>query len=206
VSSSYSRIRVRTLLKTPVEAEPALFFSTTLWSAPGPRDHLALAPFIRYLLLRELADRTEEPRWNTVFISLRDQLSQTDLGGLLHHNLALGNTTMVTDELARLLPIRSGQEWLTLLDQTVATPHFRLDFSGVNKPSEAGNEHPALIARLVRQLHTLSDPCISNRDTLRRSYMIISADYSRLACMSPDGLTLFLDRARQYQRLADILA
>lgn len=197
---------LRPLLQTPVEAEPVLFSSITLWSGTSPRGHLALAPFIRYLLLRELASRVEEPGWHTVFATLRDRVSKTDRSGWLHHTLALGNITIVAEELARLLPNNPGQEWLTLLDQTVATPHPRRHHPVASEPPDTGNANPSPVTRLVSQLHTLSDPRVSDRDALRRSYLLIAHDYGGLADTSPDGLTLFLARAQQYQRLANALA
>lgn len=197
---------LRSLLKTPVTAEPVLFISTTLWSGIGPRGHPALVPFIRYLLLRELASRVEDPRWHTVFTTLRDRVSKVDLGGRLHHNLALGNTSSVGGELAHLLLTRPAQEWLTLLDQMVATPDPRRHPPIASELPDRRNEHPAPITRLVSQLHSLSDPRLSDRDALRRSYLLIAHDYSRLADTSPDGLTLFLARAQRYQRLANALA
>lgn len=197
---------LKSLLKTPVETEPVLFTSTTLWSGIGPRGHPALVPFIRYLLLRKLASRAHDPSWHTVYTILQDQAGKADINGWLHHNLALGNVTIVAEELARLLLKKSAQEWLTLLDQTVSTPDPRRHLPIVGEPLDGRNEHPTPITRLVNQLHILSDPRLSDRDTLRRSYLLIAHDYGRLADSSPDGLTLFLARAQQYQRLANALA
>ena len=197
---------LRPLLQTPIDAEPMLFTSTTLWSGTGPRGHPTLAPFIRYLLLRVLATRTQDPRWQTVFTTLRDRIVDSDLGGWLHHNLALGNTTTVADKLARLLSTRSSRQWLTLLDQTVATPDPRQHPSIGSGRRGGPAEHPEPVTRLLTHLHALSDPRLSDRDAVRHSYLLIAHDYSRLADTSPDGLTLFLSRAQQYQRLADALA
>ncbi|MGB6163162.1 MAG: hypothetical protein WCF33_16255 [Pseudonocardiaceae bacterium] len=197
---------LRPLLRTPVGVEPVLFASTTLWSTTGPRGHLALAPFIRYLLLRELANRVQDPQWHTVFTTMLDRLSETDRSGWLHHNLALGNSSAVAEKLTHLLPNRPGQEWLTLLDQTVAAPHPRRHLPIASESPDAGNDHLAPVAQLVSQLHTLSDPRLSDRDVLRRGYLLIASDYNRLAHTSPDGLTLFLDRVQRYQRLAGDLA
>jgi hypothetical protein len=180
-----------------------LFTSTTLWSGTGPRGHPALAPFIRYLLLRELASRVDDPQWGAVVATLRDRVSQTDVSGRLHHILALGETATVAEELARLLPSYPGQEWLTLLDQIVATPDPR---RSLPTPLDRLNDHPPTVTRLVSQLHTLSDPRFSNRDALRRSYLVIAQDYRDLANTPPDDPTLFHDRAGHYQRLADALA
>ncbi|MGH3854535.1 MAG: hypothetical protein ACRDR6_13770 [Pseudonocardiaceae bacterium] len=196
-------LELGTLLTTPLDAAQVLFTSTTLWSGTGPRGHPALAPFIRYLLLRELANRREDPQWGSVFATLRDRVSQTDLSGRLHHTLALGETTAVAEELARLLPSYPGQDWLTLLDQIVATPDPRRKLP---TPLDRRNEHRAPVTRLVSQVHTLSDPRFSNRDTLRHSYLVIANDYRDLANTPPDGPKLFLDRVWRYQRLADALA
>lgn len=197
---------LRPLLKTPMDAEPVLFTSTTLWSGTGPRGHPALTPFIRYLLLRILASRVGDPRWQTVFTTLRDRVGKADLSGWLHHNLALGNATTVAEELARLLPSCPGHEWLTLLDQTVATPDPRRHPPTTSEPPDGRKEHPEPVTRLITQLHALSDPRLSDRGVLRRSYLVIAHDYGTLADTSPDGLTLFLRRAQHYQRLANALA
>ncbi|MBV9314392.1 MAG: hypothetical protein JO100_11810 [Pseudonocardia sp.] len=197
---------LRLSLRTPVEVAPMLFASSTLWSGTGPRNRLALEPFIRYLLLRALANRVEEPRWHDVFGTLLDRLSKSDLGGRLHHNLALGNITMVAEELGRLLPNCPGKDWLTLLDQTVATPHPNGDHSTSAQPLNTGIENSARVTRLVSQLHTIRDPCLSDRETLRRGYLLIVHDYDGLADTSPDGLTLFLARSDRYRRLANELA
>jgi hypothetical protein len=196
---------LRPLLKTPVDAEPVLFTSTTLWSGTGPRRHPTLAPFIRYLLLRVLATRAEDPQWQTVFTTLRDRLGKTDLSGWLHHNLALGNTTTVAEKLARLLTTYPSRQWVTLLDQTVATPDPRRHPPTAGKRPDLWTEPPEPVTRLVVQLHALSDPRLSDRDALRRSYLLIAHDYNRLADTSPDGLTLFLSRAQHYQQLANAL-
>lgn len=196
---------LRPLLKTPVDAEPVLFTSTTLWSGTGPRGHPTLAPFVRYLLLRVLATRAQDPCWQTVFTTLRERIVDSDLGGWLHHNLALGNTPTVAEKLAHLLSTRSSRQWLTLLDQTVATPDPRPRHLIVSGRRGAAAEHPKPVTRLLTHLHALSDPRLSDRDALRRSYLLIAHDYSRLADTTLDGLTLFLSRAQQYQRLADAL-
>ncbi|MGH8277363.1 MAG: hypothetical protein ACRETH_11780, partial [Steroidobacteraceae bacterium] len=73
-------------------------------------------------------------------------------------------------------------------------------------PLDRRNEHRAPVTRLVSQVHTLSDPRFSNRDTLRHSYLVIANDYRDLANTPPDGPKLFLDRVWRYQRLADALA
>jgi hypothetical protein len=201
---------LKTLLATPVDAEPVMFTSRTLWADLGPRDQPALPPFVRYLLLRALAARPQtHPRgWYPVFALLCDRAGKNDLSGRLHHTLALGDVGTVAEELAALLPEQSGRDWLVLLDNTVSTPDPRQPSSdaGTGRPPEVPHSPLAPITRLINQLHALGDPRLSDRDTLRHSYLLIAHDYHRIADVSPDGLTLFIDRAQRYRRLAEALA
>jgi hypothetical protein len=239
--------QLASLLDTPVDAEPVLFTSTTLWSAPGPRGHPALAPFARYLLLRALAARPAGHRagWRPVFAQLRECAAARpdDLGGRLHHELALGLLPAVAGELDRLLPGTHADHWLALLDQAVGTPDLGppapagdgaepdgspaagwpedAGSAGVPSAAAAGSagapgrrgrspkqptERRTCVTQLVSSLHALADPRLSDRDRLRRLYLIVSHDYRQLANTSLEGLTLFLARAQQYQKLADALA
>jgi hypothetical protein len=211
------------LLDTPVDAEPVLFTSTTLWSARGPREHPALAPFARYLLLRALAARpAEHPAgWRPVFTLLRAGAAgrSDDIGGRLHHELALGLLPAVAGELDRLLPTMPGDRWLALLDEAVGTPDLGppepadgraaapADRRGAT-PADPAGAIPAgpCVTQLISSLHALADPRLSDRDRLRRLYLVVSHDYRQLANASPEGLTRFLARAQQYQKLADALA
>jgi hypothetical protein len=203
------------LLDTPVDAEPVLFTSTTLWSAGGPRGHPALAPFVRYLLLRSLAARPDShpAGWRVAFGTLAAASADRpdDLAGRLHHELALGCHPAVSAELDRLLPELSGAGWLALLDQAVSTPDLRPP-AAADDPTVPDStpgprtERRTCVGQLVSSLHALADPRRSDRDRLRRLYLIASHDYRQLANSSPDGLTDFLARAQQHQRLADALA
>jgi hypothetical protein len=201
--------QLMSLIGNPVDAEPVLFTSTTLWSAPGPRGHPALEPFVRRVLLRALATRPAAHRvgWHEVFTTLRTcaERSGDDVAGRLHHELALGNLDTVVDELYRLLPEKPGAQWLALLDQAVATPNLR---SPGNVPASDDDEarprdHRGYVARLVTTLYALADPRLSDRSRLRQLYRAVSHDYGELR---DRDLVLFLDRARHYQKLADALA
>src|SRR5262249_54558806 len=146
----------------------------------------------------------DPPGWDNVFTLLRDQA--TDLGGQLHHRLALGDREGTAAHLAQLLPVTQAEEWLSLLDQTVATPDPRLRIASARPATAAGTANS--VDRLVAQLHAISDPRLSDRVALRRGYLLIAHDYRQLADVPPDdsGTDLFIDRVQQYQRLAAALA
>src|SRR5205807_5614018 len=83
---------VAPLLDTPATAVPELFKLTTLWSTSGRRGQPALAPFVRYLLLRVLANRGDEhrARWHTAFSTLYEHAVATgDRAGALHHGMVI---------------------------------------------------------------------------------------------------------------------
>lgn len=206
--------RLVPLLREPFDAEPALFGSTTLWSGTAPRKSPALAPFVRYVLLRALAARPagHPAAWAKVFSLLRSCAAgdDEDVAGRLHHDLALGAVDGVVDELHRLLASLSGQRWLAVLDQAVAIPLLRPS-NAVPRPG--GDAAPATatpssddrrhVAGLVAALHALADPGLSERGTLRRRRLAVSHHYRQL---SDKDQAPFLDRAQHYQRLADGLA
>src|SRR5262249_21184150 len=161
---------LKTLVETPEDTEPVLFASTTLWSDIGPRKHPILAPFVRYLLLRALADRPEDhpKRWQVVFEQLRKRAA--DLAGRLHHDLALDGQASVIAELAELLPGTGGAQWLSLLDQLVATPDPRSTARRAGNATKAAVSPADQMTRLVTELHAVSDPQLSDRTALHRSY------------------------------------
>jgi hypothetical protein len=190
------------LIGNPKNRESVLFTLPTLWSADGPRGHRALAPFVRHTLLRALAARSADHRasWNEVFATLRSYAENADdVGGRLHHELALGNVDIAVDELNRLRTRISGEEWLALLDQTVATPDPRSSGPAVADEVDPG-DHRGYIARLVTCLRALADPRLSDRARLRDLYLLVGNDYFEL------GRTVFLERGQHYLRLAEELA
>src|SRR5262249_36854223 len=174
------------LVETPEDTEPALFTSSTLWCGTGLRGYPALPPFVRYLLLRALAARDPEhpASWTAVFKVLRQRAA--DQAGQLHHELALGGRASVVAELARLLPCTAAADWLSLLDQVVASPDPRRQLAVGAEPAEPRVGPPDPVARLVRKLHAVADPRLSDRIALRRSYLLITYDSRQLADSPPD--------------------
>jgi hypothetical protein len=201
---------LRGLLTTPVTSEPELFTSATLWCGAGARGGPALATFLRSLLLRALADRGEDDPsgWQAVFALLRDRAAaQGDLAGKLHHELALGGTTVVAGELAALLPDLPGPQWLELLDQAVATPDLRKPPGAPDEPAgEAGTPVDRHVFRLVAGLQALADARVSNRIALRHTFRLVAHSYRQLADLSPAGLLPLVARAEEHQRRADRLS
>ncbi|WP_433272010.1 hypothetical protein ACQPZF_14915 [Actinosynnema sp. CS-041913] len=186
--------KLRELLDEPPGLD--LMMSTTLWSGRGPQGQPALPRFVRYLGLRALAARAGGPDWTGMFTALRDQaLEDGDHAGRLHHELALGNTALVADELTELLPDLPGEEWLALLDAITATPRLVADPHAVT----AGGRD--LVRRLVDTLHAIGDPRLSERRSLCRRYLLAENDFRTLAGSSE----AFLLRAQHYHRLADRL-
>ncbi|TDD76170.1 hypothetical protein, partial [Actinomadura rubrisoli] len=114
------------LLGDRVNAELVLFTSTTLWSARSVRGEAAMMPFVRFLLLRALADRPVDrlTGWPKIFRMLEERLSDDDLGGRLHHQLALGYVDDVVTVLIELLPVLPTKKWLAMLDEAVSTPNL----------------------------------------------------------------------------------
>jgi hypothetical protein len=201
-------------LRTPIRVDPRLLMSPTLWADTGVRGYPALPPFVRYLLLRRLADRAaHRVTWDKVFRLLLDQAPETDVGGQLHHMLALGETDAVAARLAELLPPTTrAQDWLTLLDHVVATPDPRRKIPTSEELGQAADSGPELtesatasVLQLVTQLHIVADPRFSNRSALHHSYLLIAHQYEQLAGPR-GGQLLFINRAEKYRKLAAALA
>ncbi|MEU4225664.1 hypothetical protein AB0F17_15330 [Nonomuraea sp. NPDC026600] len=198
------------LLDNTVQGEPILLVSPSLWpvSSPGePRAEgpWAMAPFVRFLLLRELAARPDSHQacWTRVFERLRDHTPDQDICGKLHHELALGNRETVVAELLRLLDKVSGAEWLSCLDRIVATPDLRPPRGGPASARVAAEPRCAAVSQLVAALHQLADPLLSDRGLRRGRYIIAAEECRRLSDVDPLS---FLKRAQCYQKLADALA
>jgi hypothetical protein len=156
--------------------------------------------------LRELAGRTEDeaPTWDTVFGTLRDRAAggDTDRAARLHHELALGNRVLVVAEFVDLLPTLADDEWLALLDQVTATPNPRWRFTMPKKAPTPPTAPADVIARLVEGQHAVSDPQLSDPETLNHLYSRLSNDFGHLAGNS----RVFLQRAAYYARLASALS
>jgi hypothetical protein len=196
------------LLGTPATGVPTLFRLTTLWSVSGIRGHPALAPFVRYLLLRALANRGEghRARWHAAFKALYDRaVAIDDRAGVLHHGLLVGRASSTIAELVSLLGEIRAEGWLALLDQSVATPAL-CEYSPSAPASPSAGGYALWVEQLVTGLHALADPQLSDSDSLHHLYLRIAHAYRQLADARLDGLNHFLARADRYQRLADALA
>ncbi|MFI7450284.1 hypothetical protein ACIBQX_22520 [Nonomuraea sp. NPDC049714] len=193
------------LLGNAVHAEPILFSSPPLWPTPlsAEPERWAMAPFVRFLLLRELAARPDnhQASWAKVFQRLRDHTQDHDICGRLHHELALGNQEIVVGELSGLLAEISGAEWLKCVDQIVATP-ARSPRRGPTHPGPDTGPRAAAISQLVTALHRLADPLLSDRETRHGLYIIAGEECRRLSDV--DALP-FLERAQHFQKSADAL-
>lgn len=200
------------LLQSP--AQELLFTSTILWSGrqtalppldPPTSAPSQLSPLIRYLGLRALAARTEDdaPTWDTVFNTLRERVTvANDPAARLHHELALGNQALVVAELTELLHNLPNDRWLSLLDQITATPNPSRCFAmSGNEPTQP-TEHTDVIDRIVEGQHAVSDPRLSDPETLNHLYSRLSNDFGHLAGNS----RMFLKRATYYAQLANRLA
>jgi hypothetical protein len=170
-----------------------LMTSTTLWSDQ------TLPRFVRYLGLRALARRADDdgPGWVEVFTALRDDAARADDDtGRLHHELSLGRTAVVAEELTALLPVLGAGEWLERLDDITATPNL-------SRPlAVPAVEDRDVVHRLLVTTHALKDPRLSARDALCNRYLNAENDLRSLAGSSE----AFLLRAREYRRLADRLS
>ncbi|GGP04144.1 hypothetical protein LDL08_29900 [Nonomuraea glycinis] len=215
------------LLGNAVHAEPILFCSPSLWPTPlsTEPERWAMAPFVRFLLLRELSARPDnhQASWTKVFERLRDHTEDHDVRGRLHHELALGEHEVVVDELLRLLGEMPGTTWLEHLDRIVATPGLRTTDPSADPrsatapaadprsatgpesahPDRAADPRRAAVAQLVTAVHRLADPLLSDRETRRGLYVIAAEECRRLS--DADALP-FLERAQHFQKLADSLA
>ncbi len=197
--------RLLTILRVPVD--PAVIASTTLWSGAGPqRGGPAMPAFVRDLGLRALARRPEDhpQSWDFVFTVLRRGAEQAgDEAGRLHHELALGNRTVVVDALTAALPDTHDEHWLALLDQvTTAYDPRQMATDEQARPVTALAGPREAVDRLVTTLHALSDPRLSARKALRGLYLLAENDYRVLAGSS----LAFVLRAQHYRRLAEALA
>ncbi|MEQ4715077.1 hypothetical protein [Nonomuraea sp. B19D2] len=192
------------LLDNTVHAEPILFTSPSLWPMPQPRGRWAMAPFVRFLLLRRLAERpgNHSASWTRVFERLRDHTADEDVCGRLHHELALGNHETVVTELFKLLGEASGAEWLECLDRIVATPGLRPPHDTTAPADTAAESRRAAVAQLVTALHQLADPVLSDREVLRGHYTVAAEACRRL---SDADARPFAERAQHFRKLAEAL-
>ncbi|MFI7127633.1 hypothetical protein ACIBQ1_18180 [Nonomuraea sp. NPDC050153] len=192
------------LLDKTVHAEPILLTSPSLWPVPRPEGRWAMAPFVRLLLLRELAARPDghQASWARVFGRLRDHTASQDVCGKLHHDLALGDHETVVAELFRLLGEVSGTEWLECLDRIVTTPGLRPPGSGTVPADTAAESRRAAISQLVTATHQLADPLLSDRGARRGHYTVAAEACRRL---SDADSRPFAERAQHFQTLADAL-
>lgn len=193
--------RLTALIGDAVGPDSALFSSPTLWSVDGPRGHPALPPFVRHMLLCELADRPDDHRkgWSEVFATLRSYAeADADTAGRLHHELALGHADALVDELTRLLPPNSsGGEWMALVDQIIAMPYLRPPGPAIADQIPPVDDR-GRVARLVACLQTLADPRLSDTSRRRHLYNLVGHDYGAL-----DRGEVFYARSARYRRLAD---
>ncbi|WP_410631248.1 hypothetical protein [Amycolatopsis sp. cmx-4-83] len=119
---------------------------------------------VRALLLRNLADRTEDHLWSWrrthEFLGGAGPADSAAPARLLHHTLALGETTVVLDELARRLGTMPLPEWLTLLLTVTSAP-------ARGARTVATGPWPGFLPSLVNRLWTAADPLsCANRRTL----------------------------------------
>ncbi|WP_158884762.1 hypothetical protein [Amycolatopsis anabasis] len=191
------------LLPAPVGVDSVLFTSPALWSPPGASARPRLHPLARYLGIRALAVRADaRTGWDAVFGCLRARAAAGDRAGRLHHERLLGRRDEVAAELAELLPALPGAEWLSLLDEIVATPDPReRDLERIRGAGQPGNRR-GHIAVLLGVLPALADPCRTEwsvRKTLRAH-----AEHSlrRLADETGDPKPFIL-RAKRYDRDPD---
>jgi hypothetical protein len=120
----------------------------------------------------------------------------------LHHEVALGNRTVVVDALTAALPDTPDQLWLALLDEvTGAYDPRQMVTDEQARPVTAPPSPREAINRLVITLHALSDPRLSARKALRGLYLLAENDYRVLAGSS----LAFVLRAERYRRLAEAL-
>lgn len=195
------------LLGNTVHAEPILFSSPSLWPIPQSvgQERWAMAPFVRFLLLRELSARPDnhQASWTKVFERLRDHTENHDICGKLHHELALGEHEVVVTELLRFLGEIPGTEWLECLDRIVATPGLRPVRREPARPDTTADPRRAAVSQLVTAVHRLADPLLSDQKTRRGLYVIAAGECRRLS--DADALP-FLERAQHFQKLAESLA
>ncbi|GAA3059158.1 hypothetical protein [Actinokineospora globicatena] len=137
-------------IKTPfVEQEP--LGSVAFWAKRDTGK--VMHPLLRMLLLRQLAARTAEPTWETVFGLLADD--ETDNANL-YPLFALGDVGLVASQLQALLTRRRGRDWLRLvaaLAQCPAPPSVRVEKS---YPDEV----TAVIATVLTAWRASADPCL----------------------------------------------
>lgn len=202
------------LLEAP--NQELLLTSSILWSGhrvslpplvPPSSSPPQLSPLVRYLGLRALAERTEAdgPTWATVFSTLRDHAAsgqEDDQAARLHHELALSGRNAVVAELISLLPELPDDEWLALLDQITATPNPQWHFEMQARTRPAPTGHAEVIDRLVEGQHAISDPQLSDPETLNHLYSRLRNDFRHLAGNS----RMFLQRANYYDQLASALS
>ncbi|MQS08601.1 hypothetical protein [Streptomyces alkaliphilus] len=177
------------------------------WNRPGGEGDV-----LRRLSLRRLAARARDDRadWRTVHERLRDRCRETgDRAGELHHGLAMGELTLVVEELTRLLSTTPGSTWLELVHTVARAPLdpvrqqsrapydlFSALVTGVSVDSR--DETTTHAAHLLAALRIIAEPSAG----VERPFLYTRAATAlgALAARSPDGLVALHHAAAEYGR------
>ncbi|GAA2776874.1 hypothetical protein GCM10010470_07080 [Saccharopolyspora taberi] len=178
-----------------------------LWSGTDDDNRLSLHPWLRRLLLHELASRAEddEESWQVVHARHRDHhRDQGNTAQSLYHALALEDLGAVVDDLRtrfeRIHAENDVRPWVQRLDLITSAPNR---ISGDRAPRDRVEElvlgtvspQDANLGRLVAAKWLLSDPL---GDPGRSLHNVVRIGFERLAQQAEAGFVVLLAEAEKY--------
>ena len=125
----------------------------------------------------------------------------------LHHQLALGQTAVVTEEMADLVDREAPwpeEKWLAWLDAATVTPvPARLTIAGLPANADGLRRN---VFQLITALQQLADTCAHSQARLYQIYSKISSVYTNLTEYVPPDWYLIAKRAESYRVRANQIA
>lgn len=179
---------------------------TRLWTVLDRENRLALHPWLRRLLLHELANRPDDhpERWVVVHDRHRQHHRENGNTALaLYHALALQDLGAVVAHLQRQFEEIDTEAdvrpWLERLDLITAAPNrLRTDREPREQVEELARTVPAAdgdLARLVAAKWLMSDPLGDPGRTLRG---IARSEFEQLARQARAGFVVFFGESEKY--------
>lgn len=200
---------------TPLDLRDDL--ARNLWLVPGDPTArtIALHPWLRRLLLRQLALRPEADAWNweNVNTRLRDHhRTRGELTRVCYHELALGQLRPAVDLLDESIDSVRPEDWIHMFDEITAAPNrlpagvlpedqFEDLLTRENSGGEEWGTRRNTILHMVAAHWICSDPLRDPDATLSRH---VAAGYANLGRSASRGSSRFYQEEEEYRRFGPL--